>query len=94
MDANNSKVPKEMRQSVYTNVAQVSNHIMVATYAKHPQPFHSDVFCEILALQVKSCADNGGNSIIASAWTVYNELAATRPDLIHTLAAGDWTFDT
>ncbi|KAH6971664.1 hypothetical protein BKA56DRAFT_594770 [Ilyonectria sp. MPI-CAGE-AT-0026] len=79
MDANNSKVPKEMRQSVYTNVAQ---------------PFHSDVFCEILALQVKSCADNGGNSIIASAWTVYNELAATRPDLIHTLAAGDWTFDT
>ncbi|KAH8694634.1 hypothetical protein BGZ61DRAFT_33097 [Ilyonectria robusta] len=79
MDANNSKVPKEMRQSVYTNVAQ---------------PFHSDVFCEILALQVRSCADNGGNSIIASAWTVYNELAATRPDLIHTLAAGDWTFDT
>ncbi|KAK7402615.1 hypothetical protein QQX98_011627 [Neonectria punicea] len=72
LDANNSSVPKELRQS----------------------PFHSDVFCEILAMQTKNCAQSGGNSIIASAWTVYNELAATRPDLIHTLAAGNWTFDT
>lgn len=32
--------------------------------------------------------------MIASAWTVYNELAATRPDLIHVLSAPDWPFDT
>ncbi|KPM45634.1 hypothetical protein AK830_g919 [Neonectria ditissima] len=76
LDANNASVPKELRQSVYTN------------------PFHSDVFCEVLALQTKNCAKSGGNSIIASAWTVYNELAATRPDIIHTLAAENWTFDT
>jgi hypothetical protein len=32
--------------------------------------------------------------VISSAWTVYNELAATRPDLIHVLSASDWPFDT
>ncbi|ORX98191.1 hypothetical protein BCR34DRAFT_577451 [Clohesyomyces aquaticus] len=66
-------------QSVYTNVAQ---------------PFHNDVVCDILALQTLSRASEGGSSIIASAVTVYNELAATRPDLVHTLSASDWTFDT
>ncbi|EEY15110.1 taurine catabolism dioxygenase TauD [Verticillium alfalfae VaMs.102] len=32
--------------------------------------------------------------VIASSWTVYNELAATRPDLIEVLSAADWPFDT
>lgn len=36
----------------------------------------------------------GGTSILASSWTVYNELAATRPDLIHVLSKPDWPFDT
>ena len=40
------------------------------------------------------CSTHGGEAIVASAWTVYNELAATRPDLIHTLAQPDWPFDT
>lgn len=31
---------------------------------------------------------------MSSAWTVYNELAATRPDIIHTLSRPDWPFDT
>jgi len=31
---------------------------------------------------------------VASAWAIYNELAETRPDLIHTLAQTDWPFDT
>lgn len=32
--------------------------------------------------------------MLSSTWTVYNELAATRPDLIHVLAKDDWPFDT
>ncbi|KAK7915281.1 hypothetical protein PG985_012984 [Apiospora marii] len=79
VDANGENIPKEHRQSVYTNVAQ---------------PFHNDVFCEVLGLYTANTAAKGGNRIIASASTVYNELAATRPDIIHTLAKGDWTFDT
>jgi len=31
---------------------------------------------------------------MVSGWTVYNEIAATRPDVIHTLATGDWPHDT
>ncbi|RSL54685.1 hypothetical protein CEP54_009755 [Fusarium duplospermum] len=36
----------------------------------------------------------GGSGILASAWTVYNELAKSRPDLIRVLSEPDWPFDT
>ncbi len=39
-----------------------------------------------------STAAEGGKSRLASSWRVYNELAATRPDLIETLSQ-DWIFD-
>ena len=42
----------------------------------------------------KAKAELGGESLLASAWTVYNELAATRPDLVKALAKPDWHFDT
>lgn len=31
---------------------------------------------------------------MSSGMTVYNELAATRPDIIHTLTRPNWPFDT
>jgi hypothetical protein len=34
----------------------------------------------------------GGTSRVGSAWRVHNELAATRPDLVRTLAEG-WVGD-
>lgn len=58
------------------------------------QPFHTDTVCDVLGLLTRSCSAQGGRSILASAWTIYNELAATRPDLLHVLAASDWPFDT
>jgi len=58
------------------------------------QPFHNDTVTDVLALFTQSCLEESGNSMLASAWTVYNELAATRPDLIHTLAKPDWPHDT
>ncbi|KAK3934286.1 putative taurine catabolism dioxygenase TauD [Diplogelasinospora grovesii] len=58
------------------------------------KPFHTDTVTDCLCLFTQSLAEVGGRSVVASAWTVYNELAATRPDLIHTLAAPDWPFDT
>jgi len=67
----------EMRQAPYSNVAQ---------------PFHTDV-CDILAMYVQELAAEGGQFQIASSGHIYNEVAASRPDVIHTLAASDWVFD-
>jgi hypothetical protein len=53
-----------------------------------------DVVCDSLCLLTVSCAAVGGGSSLASCWKVYNELAETRPDLIHTLSQPDWPFDT
>lgn len=58
------------------------------------KPFHTDTVADCICLFAKSLAQSGGHSILASSWTVYNELAATRPDLIHVLSAPDWPFDT
>lgn len=40
----------------------------------------------------RSTAAAGGKCIIASGHTVYNVLAATKPDMIRTLARSDWPF--
>ncbi|KAI0115734.1 hypothetical protein GGR51DRAFT_360692 [Nemania sp. FL0031] len=58
------------------------------------KPFHTDTVTDCLCLFTQSLAATGGCSILASSWKVYNELAATRPDLIHVLAERDWPFDT
>lgn len=58
------------------------------------KPFHTDTVTDTLCLFTQSLAASGGSSVLASAWSVYNHLARTRPDLLHTLAAPDWPFDT
>ncbi|KAI1326690.1 Clavaminate synthase-like protein [Xylariaceae sp. FL0255] len=59
-----------------------------------PSTFHTDPFCDILAMQTRSCAAQGGNHIVASTLKIYQTLLAERPDLIPVLAAPDWPFDT
>jgi len=54
--------------------------------------FHTDN-CEIMGLFCLEAAAAGGESLIASSWNVYNELAAKRPDILSTLA-GEWVLDT
>ncbi|KAL4975015.1 hypothetical protein BDW66DRAFT_167438 [Aspergillus desertorum] len=58
------------------------------------KPFHTDTVTDCLCLFTRSLSEKGGRSILASAWTVYNEIAATRPDIIHVLAQPNWPFDT
>ncbi|KAK4033687.1 bfedabf7-3ea8-4d81-ab25-88f44eff35b9 [Parachaetomium inaequale] len=65
-----------------------------ATQDSEDKPFHTDTVTDCLCLFTQNLAEKGGRSVISSAWTVYNELAATRPDLIHVLSAPDWPFDT
>ena len=57
------------------------------------QTFHTDTFCDILAMQTLNCPAKGGRHILTSGHTIYNELAVTRPDLLKTLADSNWTFD-
>ncbi|KAM5350994.1 hypothetical protein ACJ41O_003717 [Fusarium nematophilum] len=54
-------------------------------YTTDKQVFHTDTG-DIVSLFCLDTALEGGASKIASTWRVYNELARTRPDLIHTLS--------
>jgi hypothetical protein len=56
------------------------------------QTFHTEETGDIIAWQTRIIASQGGNCIIASAYTIYNLLSATRPDIIRTLALADWPF--
>lgn len=60
----------------------------LAAYSDGEVVYHTDVG-DIVSLFVVSEPLNGGESLLASAWTVYNALAETRPDLIRVLAE-DW----
>lgn len=60
----------------------------LAAYSDGEVVFHTDVG-DIVSLFVLSDPLHGGESLLASAWTVYNALAETRPDLIRVLAE-DW----
>ena len=48
---------------------------------------------DLIALMALEIAEEGGTSRISSGARVYNDLAATRPDLIHTLSE-PWVIDT
>jgi hypothetical protein len=62
-----------------------------AAYTTAEQVFHTDVGDLIALLALQSAAE-GGVSRISSGGRVYNELAATRPDLIKTLSE-PWPLD-
>ncbi|KAJ4290700.1 hypothetical protein N0V88_006448 [Collariella sp. IMI 366227] len=54
--------------------------------------FHNEEAGDVVSWLTRNTAAAGGKCIIASAYTVYNLLAATRPDVIRTLARSDWPF--
>ncbi|KAI9018780.1 hypothetical protein CLU79DRAFT_760378 [Phycomyces nitens] len=66
--------------------------ILAPSYTNDHQVYHTDAG-DIVSLFAIGVAEFGGRSKIASSWTVYNELASTRPDLIQTLSE-PWTFQS
>ncbi|KAK0747947.1 hypothetical protein B0T21DRAFT_13632 [Apiosordaria backusii] len=54
--------------------------------------FHNEEAGDVVSWLTRSTAAAGGKCIISSAYTIYNVLAATRPDIIRTLARSDWPF--
>ncbi|KAK3293656.1 uncharacterized protein B0H64DRAFT_326361 [Chaetomium fimeti] len=78
-DAKLSKTPQQDRPTRYSSRAST---------------FHTDTFCDILALQTRNNASAGGRNMLASSWTVYNELARAHPQLRELLAQPIWSFDS
>ncbi|KAK1145206.1 hypothetical protein N8T08_004358 [Aspergillus melleus] len=68
-----------------------SGNIGAPSNTADKQVFHTDAG-DIISLLCLNPAIQGGESYIASSWHVYNILARTRPDLIHTLSQ-DWPVD-
>ena len=62
-----------------------ANKIGAPAYTTDKQVFHTDSG-DGIALACLETAAEGGESKLSSSWTVYKELARTRPDLIRTLA--------
>jgi hypothetical protein len=56
------------------------------------QSFHTDN-CEIMAFFFFNITETGGRTILSSSWQTYNDLVATRPDVVRTLAE-PWVMDT
>lgn len=54
------------------------------------QVFHTDQGGDILGLFVLDRAETGGLSQLSSVGATYNDLAATRRDILRTLASGSW----
>ncbi|RDA88804.1 hypothetical protein CP532_5523, partial [Ophiocordyceps camponoti-leonardi (nom. inval.)] len=67
--------PMEKRHGIHSNEAL---------------PFHTDMGCDILALQVRQSATGGGCTFLSSASTVFNHLVRREPDTAATLLASDW----
>ncbi|KAF5386958.1 hypothetical protein D9615_001944 [Tricholomella constricta] len=63
-----------------------------SAYTTDKQVFHTDVG-DLIALMALQSAAEGGTSRISSGGRVYNELAATRPDIIKTLSQ-PWPLDS
>jgi hypothetical protein len=61
-------------------------------HSTSPITFHNEEAGDIVSWLTRNTAVSGGKCIIASAYTVYNVLAASRPDMIRTLSRSDWPF--
>ncbi|KAI9708246.1 MAG: hypothetical protein M1820_004200 [Bogoriella megaspora] len=73
------------------STTEMKNSIGSPAYTTDKQVFHTDAG-DIVSLLCLETAAEGGQSKVASNWRVYNELSATRPDLIKTLAE-NWLAD-
>ncbi|CVL09167.1 hypothetical protein FPRO06_13377 [Fusarium proliferatum] len=76
---------KDVRSGLGESRDKTKIKIGTPAYTADKQVFHTDSG-DIVSLFALSTAAEGGASRLASTWRVYNHIAATRPDLIHTLS--------
>ncbi|KAH9996734.1 Clavaminate synthase-like protein [Xylariaceae sp. FL0662B] len=79
-----------------SHVTESKSWVMVPRVKRHgihtnsSLPYHTDMGCEILSIQVRDCADEGGHTCVASISAIYNELLESNPQVLHILAQPDW----
>ncbi|KAH6610518.1 hypothetical protein Trco_000538 [Trichoderma cornu-damae] len=86
---------QDKKGNMLVHIVADSTSKQTAEHHRHstaPITFHNEEAGDIVSWLTRNAAKSGGKCIIASAYTVYNVLAATRPDLIRTLARSDWPF--
>ena len=90
-DSKQWTVPADRRHGIHSNGALVCTQTLIAVPDLDVlQPFHSDMGCDILSLQVRHSAHEGGYTYLSSAWTVFNDLLNREPEAVKTLLAPDW----
>ncbi|TFA99817.1 hypothetical protein CCMA1212_008265 [Trichoderma ghanense] len=69
------KVPVEERHGIHSSQAL---------------PYHNDMGCDVLALQVRDMAEKGGYTYLSSVTTAFNELLSEAPWAAKALLTPDW----
>lgn len=57
-------------------------------------PFHSEFYCDVLALHVRAEPLRGGSLHVASSWDIVNALSHSRPDVVEELLSPQWQFES
>ncbi|KAL4928973.1 uncharacterized protein BDV17DRAFT_290980 [Aspergillus undulatus] len=71
----------------------VSQESRPLKYSNRASTFHNDLYCDIIALQSRSCAQDGGNHLLVSASKVYEELQRINQQMADRLFEPDWPLD-
>ncbi|KAK0631853.1 hypothetical protein B0T14DRAFT_13483 [Immersiella caudata] len=86
---------QDRRGNMLVHIVADNSTKQAAEHHRHstkPITFHNEESGDVVSWLTRSTAASGGKCIISSAYTVYNVLAATRPDVVRTLARSDWPF--
>ncbi|KAI2607811.1 Clavaminate synthase-like protein [Hypoxylon sp. NC1633] len=97
-------VPRERRHGIHTNTSLVSSPSFLRVRRMKrkrlvptntpSQPFHNDMGCEILSMQIREQAIVGGRTCVASIAAIYNDLMQSNPWVLHALAKHNWPIQT
>ncbi|KAK4171690.1 hypothetical protein QBC36DRAFT_339484 [Triangularia setosa] len=86
---------QDKRGNMLVHIVADNSTKLTAEHHRHSTKsitFHNEEAGDVVSWLTRSTAAAGGKCIISSAYTIYNVLAATRPDVIRTLARSDWPF--
>ncbi|KAK1755151.1 hypothetical protein QBC47DRAFT_210397 [Echria macrotheca] len=86
---------QDRRGNMLVHIVADSSTEQTAEHHRHSTKsitFHNEEAGDVVSWLTRSTAAAGGRCIIASAYTIYNILAAKRPDVVRTLARSDWPF--
>ncbi|KAF2189593.1 Clavaminate synthase-like protein, partial [Zopfia rhizophila CBS 207.26] len=75
IDTKKSSVPREQRRGIHSNT-QID--------------FHNEIVSDILGLQIRQTSKHGGELLLSPAWSMYNDLALHRPDVLRLLSEPVW----